>query len=83
MEVSPLLTDPLVLSLSSSYGKSPAQILLKWALSKGYSVLPKSTNERHIDENVQLDFAISNVDMDKLDGLEQGKKYAWDPKVVI
>ena len=84
MEVSPLLTDPVIQSLSKSYNKSPAQVLLKWALLKGYSILPKSTDLKHIRENVELeDFDIGAEDMAKIDNLERDKKYAWDPSTVL
>ena len=84
MEVSPLLTDPLVQKLSATYEKSPAQLLLKWALSKGFSVLPKSTDEKHIRENVELgNFVISAEDMKAMDGLDKDMKYAWNPKAVV
>ena len=47
-----LLKDPTIVDISKFLGKTPAQILLKWALQSGFSVLPKSTNKQHIQENI-------------------------------
>lgn len=45
-------------------------------------VLPKSTNEEHIKENIKLDFDISEEDLHTLSTLNISHKYAWDPSAV-
>lgn len=61
--------------------KTFAQVLLRWGLQQGCSVLPKSCNPVHIRENFDLnDFVLSTDDFDALHECCQGdtKKYAWD-----
>lgn len=77
-----LLSNDVVKLVADKANKTPAQILLKWATLKGYSVLPKSTNLDHILENISLDFKIPKEDLELLDGLEQDKKLTWNPKAV-
>ena len=78
----PLLTEPTVKSISESKGQSPSQILLSWALQKGFSVIPKSTNPDHIKENITLEKALDDEEMKMLDNLEKGHKYCWNPERV-
>ena len=48
---------------------SPAQVILKWLITEGWSVLPKSSNPRHIEENIKLDFNIDKKTRDILSSL--------------
>ncbi|KAG7171251.1 NADPH-dependent aldo-keto reductase,-like [Homarus americanus] len=80
---SPLLQDQKVTSVASRLSRSPAQVLLRWATQQGVGILPKSTNEEHIRENIQLDFDLSAEDLEALSNLNINKKYAWDPLVVF
>ena len=70
-------------TISISKGLSASQILLTWALQKGYSVIPKSTNPDHIKENISLENILTEEEMEKLDNLEKGQKYAWNPESVL
>ena len=70
-------------TISISKGLSASQILLTWALQKGYSVIPKSTNPGHIKENIVLENILTEEEMEKLDNLEKGQKYAWNPESVL
>ncbi|XP_065561733.1 9,11-endoperoxide prostaglandin H2 reductase-like isoform X2 [Artemia franciscana] len=79
---SPLLSDPVVLEISEKYNKTPAQILLKWAIQQEIGVLPKSQNPDHIKENMMLDFIMEDKDMKSLSSLGIRTKYAWDPSQV-
>lgn len=73
------MDDPLLQPLAKKHGKTPAQILLRWGLQKGFVILPKSVTLSRIEENRDLyDFELSREDMDSL----QTKDYspcAWDP----
>lgn len=82
VDVSPLLTDPTVIDIANECSKSEAQVLLNWALTKGFSVLPKSTNPIHIKDNYELDFEISAKNMDRLNEIGVNTKYAWNPSIV-
>jgi len=74
------LRDPDLIRLGNNYGKSPAQILIRWALQHQLIVLPKSSNEQRIKENADVfDFEISDEDMAYLDGLDENLVTSWDP----
>jgi diketogulonate reductase-like aldo/keto reductase len=60
--------------------KSPAQILVRWALQHGLVVIPKSANPKRICENTDVfDFEITPADMKLLDGFNEGLRTCWDP----
>ncbi|KAF0289546.1 9,11-endoperoxide prostaglandin H2 reductase [Amphibalanus amphitrite] len=82
VEVSPLLVDPVVQQVAEEVGRTPAQVLLKWALQHSLSVIPKSTNPQHMRENLELEFSLDDQQMALLDGLERNTKFAWDSRVV-
>jgi len=64
------MEDPLVRSIAGRYGRSPAQVLHRWALQLGASVIPKSANPARIAENARLlDFRLSEPDVRLLSGL--------------
>lgn len=67
------LSNPLLVEISEWYGKSPAQVVIRWALQHGFVVIPKSSLAEHIRANLDVfDFAIADEDMDQLDGLGAG-----------
>ena len=63
------MNNPTLQRIACNYNKSPAQILLKWGIQKGYNVIPRSSNLEHINENIMLDFNVSEEDIDLLDSL--------------
>jgi diketogulonate reductase-like aldo/keto reductase len=68
--IMPPMEDPHVLAIADRLGKSPSQVLHRWALQLGAGVIPKSGNPARIEENSKLfDFALSEVDMRLLSGL--------------
>ena len=74
------LRDPRARAVAAKYGKSPAQILLRWALQHGLVVIPKSVQPDHIRENAGVfDFEIANDDIRTLDRLNEGRHVDWDP----
>uniref|UniRef100_A0A674NF13 Protein phosphatase 2 regulatory subunit B'beta n=1 Tax=Takifugu rubripes TaxID=31033 RepID=A0A674NF13_TAKRU len=79
-----LLHGPVVLEVAKNCGRSPAQVLLRWAVQQGVPVLPKSSNPDRIRENAEIfDFSISDSDMDRLSALECSHRYCWDPSQVV
>ena len=82
---SPLWRSAAVSSIAETLNKSPAQILLKWALTQGYSIMPKSVHQERIKENFDLNFTLSEKQMSMLDSMEGevSEKYAWDPASVL
>lgn len=64
--------------MAEKYGVSEAQILLRWAVQKGYPVLPKSTNPERIRQNADLfGFVIDAEDMAAIAGMDRGDGVAW------
>ncbi|KAK1923353.1 putative aldo-keto reductase [Papiliotrema laurentii] len=74
--------DPVIQSLTAKHHKTPAQILIRWSLQKGYVPLPKSVRPERIRSNADVyGFELDKEDMAALDGLDQGSKGAitWNP----
>ncbi|MCC9198436.1 aldo/keto reductase [Arthrobacter sp. zg-Y820] len=68
-----LLNDPLITALAGKYGKTPAQIVLRWDLQSGIVTIPKSANPQRMAENLDIvGFTLEAEDMSSLDGLETG-----------
>lgn len=75
--------DPVLVELASKYGRTPAQIMLRWALQHEIVVIPKSVRAERIRENGQVfDFQISAKDMGRLDGLHDAYRTDWNPERV-
>ncbi|MBI5794604.1 aldo/keto reductase [Candidatus Uhrbacteria bacterium] len=68
------LMDPRVTTIAATYGKSNAQILLRWGLQHGNVVIPKSVHKDRIAENITVfDFELSLGDMAALDALDENR----------
>lgn len=75
-----LLNHPLLKEIADKYGKSIAQVILRWDLQHGVVTIPKSTKEHRIVENASLfDFELSPEDMDRIDGLNENRRIGPDP----
>jgi hypothetical protein len=69
------LEDPAIAKIAESHSKSPAQVMLRWHLQKGRSVIPKSTKPRRIAENFDVfGFELSTGEVAAIDGLDTGKR---------
>lgn len=67
-------------SIAQKRRKTNAQIMLRWAIQHGTIPLPRSTDERHIEQNIDVyDFELSEEDMEILDSLYDGSRVAPDP----
>jgi len=74
------LSDPKLVALARKYGKTPAQMLIRWALQHQMVVIPKSTDRDRIRENAQVfDFSIAKGDMACLDSFDENLTTGWDP----
>eukprot|EP01098_Paradermamoeba_levis_P005003 TRINITY_DN2125_c0_g1_i1.p1 TRINITY_DN2125_c0_g1~~TRINITY_DN2125_c0_g1_i1.p1 ORF type:complete len:316 (-),score=101.44 TRINITY_DN2125_c0_g1_i1:28-921(-) len=71
-----VLQDPVVLSLAKKYNRTPAQILINWHLTKGYSVIPKSVKKERLEENLKAtEFVLSEEDWQELSKLDRRARY--------
>jgi methylglyoxal/glyoxal reductase len=76
--------DPKLLALAKKYGKTPAQIILRWALQHGVSTIPKSSNLARIKENFDVfDFEISKEDMLLMNGFDEGLRLVDNPMEML
>ena len=74
------MDEERLVAISEEIGKTPAQILIRWAVQRGVVVLPKSVNEGRIVENFSVfDFEISDSLMKRLDDLDERYVTCWDP----
>ena len=66
------LGDERLAQIAERNGRTPAQVLLRWAVQRGIPVIPKSTKRERIEENAQIfDFTLSDADMQALDALDE------------
>ena len=71
-----LIQEPLFTELAKKYGKSNAQIILRWHIQDGNIVIPGSKNPEHIKSNLDLfDFSLTNEEMAKIAAMDQQKRY--------
>ncbi len=71
-----LLEEPLLTALGQKYGKSAAQIILRWHMQVGNIVIPGSKNLAHIKANFDLfDFVLTDEEMAQIAALNQDKRY--------
>ena len=71
-----LIEEPVFTKLAQKYGKSNAQIILRWHVQSGNIVIPGSKNPAHIKDNFALfDFALTEDEMAEIAALDQGKRY--------
>lgn len=71
-----LLEEPLFAELGKKYGKSAAQIILRWHMQDGNIAIPGSKNPEHIKANFDLfDFALTDEEMNKIAAMNRNKRY--------
>jgi diketogulonate reductase-like aldo/keto reductase len=77
------LDDPVMGAIAQAHGKSPAQVMLRWGLQEGRSVIPKSTKPSRIAENIDVfDFELSAEEISAIDGLDTGRRGGPDPSAI-
>ncbi|MFE5211612.1 aldo/keto reductase [Streptomyces sp. NPDC056600] len=78
-----VLEDPAVTAIAETHGKSPAQVLLRWGIQQGRSVIPKSIKRHRIAENIDVfDFDLTVDELAALDALETGSRGGPEPEAV-
>lgn len=71
-----LLNEPVFTRLARKYGKTNAQIILRWHIQEGTIIFPKSTNPQHIRDNFNIfDFELTGDEMEQIRALDCGKRY--------
>ena len=71
-----LMKEPIFVKLGEKYGKTPAQIILRWHTQMGFVVIPGSKNVAHIKDNLDiLDFTLTENEMAEIAKLDKDKRY--------
>ena len=69
-----------LLEIAERYGKTPSQLMIRWALQKGVAVLVRSLDPVEIAEQSKVfDFEVSLRDLDAMDSLHENLRVGWDP----
>ncbi|MGR0319022.1 aldo/keto reductase [Agromyces sp. ZXT2-3] len=77
----PLLELPEVTEAAEAHGKTPAQVVIRWHLQRGFIVFPKSNRRERMAENSDvLDFALSEGEMDRITAIERAGRLGPDPQ---
>lgn len=71
-----LINEPVFAELGKKYGKTPAQIILRWHTQMGFVVIPGSKNVDHIKDNLNiLDYKLTDEEMRKIAELDKNERY--------
>lgn len=71
-----LMNEPVFTALGEKYGKTPAQVILRWHTQMGFTVIPGSKNVDHIMDNLSiLDFSLTDEEMGEIAKLDKGVRY--------
>ena len=71
--------DPVLNEIGRKYGKSAAQVALRFLLQSDVVVIPKSTHRERMEQNIAVfDFSLSEADMDAIRALDQGRSLFFD-----
>ena len=71
-----LQNEPVFAKLGEKYGKTPAQVILRWHTQMGFAVIPGSKNVDHIKDNLNiLDFTLTGEEMAEIAKLDKGVRY--------
>ena len=77
------LNDPVIKKIAEKHGKTAAQIVLRWCLQMGISIIPKSDRDERIAENADVfGWELDEKDMQEIEKLDEGQKGnvgEWDP----
>lgn len=81
-----IFTHPVLTRIGQKYGKSAAQVALRWNVQRGVTVIPKSVHKERMEQNMDIwDFQLSGEDMAEIEGLDIGRSEIVDhsdPKFV-
>lgn len=71
-----LLRDPVILGLAQAHGKSAAQVIEKWHMQSGRSIVPGSASAEHIAENLDLSgFELTGAEMARMGSLDRERRF--------
>lgn len=75
-----ILANPVLQAIGEKYGKSPAQIVIRWHLQRGLIILPKSIHQKRIKANIDVfDFTLKGKEMAEIDALDKNHRTGHHP----
>jgi len=75
-----VLGAPEITAIAAKHGKTPAQVVLRWHIERGFIVFPKSVTPARIRENIDIfDFELSGEDVERISALDRGERTGPDP----
>jgi len=75
-----LLNNPVIINIAHAHDRSPAQVLLRWAMQRGTIPIPKSQSPERLRENLHLDFILPAEELEMISALDQHRRFN-DPGV--
>lgn len=70
----------MLLEIANKHNKSVAQVVLRWLIQQGIIIIPKTWDEIHLKENIELeDFELSEGEMAVIDGMDKGEFLNYHP----
>lgn len=79
-----LLDHPLLLDIGKKYGKSPAQVILRWTVQNSVIPIPKSSKPERIRENAAIfDFSLTDGEMKEISALNLNERSGPDPDTFV
>lgn len=71
-----LLKDPTIMEIAKAHGKTAAQVILRWHIQEGFSVIPGASNPDYIEENIDIfDFTLTDDEMAEMRGLNKERRF--------
>jgi diketogulonate reductase-like aldo/keto reductase len=77
------LEDPTIVDLAAKYGKTPAQVILRWHIQHGFCAIPKSVRANRIGENFDVfDFELTAAEVAAIDAMNTGRRGGPEPDLI-
>lgn len=75
-----MFTNPVLSEIAKAHGKSTAQVILRWNIQRGISIIPKSVHKERMEQNLAIwDFELSAGEMQQIAALDLGRPQMLDP----
>ena len=75
-----IIDNEIIRPIAEKHGKTIPQVILRWLIQQGISIIPKTWEEKHLTENICIfDFELSQEDMAIIDSLDRGRFLNYDP----
>lgn len=79
-----IIENENIISMAEKRGKSPVQIVCKWMLDQGISIIPKTDNPKHLAENINiLDIELTKEEKTQIDSMDLGKFLNYNPYIAL